>query len=182
MAKYIITWISYTKLSQASKNSNVWKVNTCVNVNPDTLLPRLTQEILTEKMFVCQNPHPSTSFHCQKPLLKYYISIICCVWMMSERFCCQSQSPLYGQTPLSWPCRWPSPPPPQVSLWQMHNKCIESNYFLKWPYIVSWTEHFTSYSFIYLIFIGLPDLQKVVVIPYVVKEGQEVDLSNFSHW
>ncbi len=44
--------------------------NAHFNVNPVGASPRLTQEILMEKKFACQNPHPPISFYCQNPLPK----------------------------------------------------------------------------------------------------------------
>ncbi len=46
---------------------------------------RMTQGILMEKRFVCQNSHPAMRFYCQNLLLKDYISTIICNIRMSER-------------------------------------------------------------------------------------------------
>ncbi len=45
--------------------------------------PRLAQGILTEKIFLCQIPHPAMIFYCQKPILNDLISTICNIRMES---------------------------------------------------------------------------------------------------
>ncbi len=71
-----------------------------------TCSPGWLKQILMEKMFVRQNPHPAITFHCQTPLLKDLYSIICNIRMMLERIAV-----------VRVPCHMPAPPD---ALRQMH--------------------------------------------------------------
>ncbi len=63
----------------------------------DEGFPRKSPEILTENV-VCQNSHPAIIFHCQNPLIYYFM-----VSIMSENIVVV-KSPVYGQTDLSESC------------------------------------------------------------------------------
>ncbi len=84
------------------KHSEYWSNDSLCMCNCESL--RLTQGILMEKGFVCQNPHPS--FQCQNSLPKdlYFYHLFCQndVW---KNCCCQSF--LYDQMD---PCHILPPP------------------------------------------------------------------------
>ncbi len=92
--------LHYVEIAKTMSWDICLMANACVNVN---LMPRLTQGILIEKGFVCQNPHPTICFLYQNPHEKIYIFTICKVRMMSE-------NTVWSNGLLSNP--WPPPRPP----------------------------------------------------------------------
>ncbi len=64
----VIVGDTYREWDSSSTYNIVFSHLNYAPVNVNSLGPtRLTQGILTEKIFVCQNPHPAMDFICQNP-------------------------------------------------------------------------------------------------------------------